>query len=184
MPGCLAKYSIPPQHTHSDHLICPKYLSVVLVQCTRKWHVLLHTHQHFVAAITGNRAMCCSSSTGTATSSTSLGFSKSKYHWASFSLLGHPSTSAISPFTQTWEWIFAVSQLPPPQGWNAVVISTQNHLCQVAKKNAVSTWIWRRSVGSNTVIIQSRIWSQTHPHLLFNGVLRPLNKWLGLLFYD
>jgi len=44
MASCLAKYSIPPQHMHSDHLICPKYLSVVLVQHTRKWHVLLHAH--------------------------------------------------------------------------------------------------------------------------------------------
>lgn len=50
-----------------------------------------------------------------------------------------PLNLAVSPFTQTWEWTSAVSQLPPPQSWNAVVISTQNHLCQVAKKNVVST---------------------------------------------
>lgn len=76
MPGCLAKYSIPPQHMRPDHLICPKYLSVVLVQHTRKWHVLPHTHQHFVAAMAGNKqGHTLFQGTRTATSSVNLGLS-------------------------------------------------------------------------------------------------------------
>lgn len=151
MASCLAKNSIPPQHMCSDHLICPKYLSVVLVQRTGKWHVLLHT-QVFCGCHYRQQSHMVFKGMRTATSTFSLGLSKSHHHWgdkgfASFSILSHCQISATSPFTGTWEWIFAISQMPPPLGWNAVVISTQNHLCQIPKKNAVSSWIWK-SVGS------------------------------------